>query len=559
MTSLGRSLAAWPALEGGSLPPRIDHERGVWGKVPGSSSDFRWIAASSAFPRRERIEQQLVLGSEDAPRTATHWRSLGELYVAMATYASPAADAAGRSGFLEKQIFTWRRAAAIPATLGAMALLPRVAQTNAGIWWDRRGSFNGEDPLLLSPQDHAPFAVSLGELEETVETGFSELETTVSEESLAAFYARLIAGHRAVPLDGLAAPLGPEALAALLLPLPRDVADRLSVAGWLPSRRAGVESLQSCWNATLGGEAPVAPATEPTPEHQERGRRLARAIFSRNPAPTSGRPLRSVPAPERRPVQLALWGASAAGKTALLAQLYLANLGNRSNTYDAYPAPASRDFFRNMRDLIRKERKFPSATGLEAEPVEYHFQHRATSRGVSLRLEDRAGSASTSFGSASTDLTEAMNQHRRHLTEANGLILLFDPTAQGDTLYSQVLSTLESLFHERTGKDPRPIAVCLSKADLLIRTEADLQRATENPDDFVRRHDKMGLADLLGHYCTLFRFFPVSAAGVRVRYGLVESVVFYDNELSPRIGPGGSPVNVMEPFAWLLDEVTKAA
>ena len=548
MTSLGRALSAWPALEGGSLPPRIDYERGVWGKLPGSPSDFRWIAATAAFPKR--LEQELLLGTEDTPRKATHWRSLGNLCLAMVTYLSPATDAAGRSGFLEKQVFTWR-ATTTPAALGALALLPRVAQTDAGIWLDpiSRSSSNGDGPLLLSREDHEPFAVSLGELEETVETGLSELEKTVSEEALAALYGRLLAGHRAVPLDGLAAPLGPEALAALLLPLPRAVADSLSVAGWLPSRRAGAESLQSSWNATLGGEgASLPPATEPTPEHQERGRRLARAVFSRNPVQTSGRPLRIVPSPERRPVQLALWGASAAGKTALLAQLYLANLGNKGDAWDAYPAPASGKFFKDMRNLIRTARKFPSATGLDPEPVEYRFLHRPTGREVPLRLEDRAGSAST-------EMPEAM---RQYLAAANGLVLLFDPIAQGDTLYSQVLSALESLHHERAGRDPRPIAVCLSKADLLIKTEDDLKRATEDPDGFVRRHDQMGLVPLLNHYCTKYKFFPVSAAGVRVRYGRVESVVFYDNELSPRIGPGGSPINVMKPFAWLLDEVTKA-
>lgn len=551
MTSLGRALSAWPALEGGSLPPRIDYERGVWGKLPGSGSDFRWIAATAAFPgRREKLEQQIVLGSEDAPQTATHWRNLGGLCLALTTYPGPATDAAGRSGFLEKQVFAWRRAPTTPAALGALALLPRVALTDARIWWERRGSLTGEVPLPLSPQDHEPFAVSLGELEETVETGLSELEKTVSEEALAALYARLLAGHRAVPLDGLTAPLGPEVLAALLLPLPRAVADSLSVAGWLPSRRAGVESLQSSWNATLGGEgSSLPPATEPTPEHQERGRRLARAVFSRNPVQTSGRPPRIVPSPERRPVQLALWGASAAGKTALLAQLYLANLGNKEDAWNAYPAPASGKFFKDMRNLIRTARKFPSATGLDPEPVEYRFLHRPTGREVPLRLEDRAGSAST-------EMPEAM---RQYLAAANGLVLLFDPIAQGDTLYSQVLSALESLHHERAGKDHRPIAVCLSKADLLIKTEDDLKRATEDPDGFVRRHDQMGLVPLLDHYCTNYRFFPVSAAGVRVRYGRVESVVFYDNELSPRIGPGGSPINVMKPFAWLLDEVTKAA
>ncbi len=551
MTSLGHSLGAWPALEGGSLPSKISYERGIWGKLPGAPSDFRWIATTPSFPGQ--LEKQLVLGSEDTPRKATHWRSLGDgdLCLAMAIYPRRSTDSFGRSGFLEKQVFSWRRAST-PAALGALALLPRVAQTDAGVWWDRsaRNSLSGDDALFLSPQDHEPFAVSVEELEETMDAGLVELGRTVSEDALAEFYAHLLSGHRAVPLPGLAAPLGPEALAALLLPLPRVMADSLSLAGWVPSQRiSNSGDLQSCWNATLGGDTSLALATALAPDHQERGHRLARAVISRNPAQVSGRPLRLVLAPDRRPIHLALWGASAAGKTALLAQLYLANLGNRTSEWASYPAPVSGKFFKDMRHLIRTSRKFPPASPLTPEPVEYRFLHRQTNLEVPLRLEDRAGSAST-------ELPESM---RQHLNAANGLVLLFDPTTQGDTLHGQVLSALESLNRERAGKDARPIAVCLSKADLLIESVEDLRRASEDPDGFVRRHEQMGLAALLDHYCTNYRFFPVSAAGVRVRYGVVESVVFYDNDLSPRIGPGGSPINVMAPFAWLLEEVTKAS
>jgi hypothetical protein len=550
VTSLSRALAAWPALEGGSLPPRISYERGVWGKLPGSSSDYKWIATSSSFPRGDlHLEKQLVLGSEDTPRKATHWRSLGDLCLAMATYPSRSTDAAGRSGFLEKQVFAWRRAEA-PAALGALVLLPKIAQADAGIWWYRNAQswMSADDTLVLLPQDHGPFDVAMEELEEAAETGLAELGGAVSEEALAELYAHLLAEHRAVPLTGLDAPLGPEALAALLLPLPRKIADGLSLAGWLPSQRISNPSeLQSCWNAALGGDSSLAPAAAPAPEHRERGRKLARAVFSRKTAAKSGRPLRLVPAPDRRPIQLALWGASAAGKTALLAQLYLGNLGLKEGEWNAYPAPGSGKFFKHMRSLIRTGRTFPPASPLTPEPVEYRFLHRQTGVEVPLRLEDRAGSASS-------ELTEDM---RQHLNAANGLVLLFDPNAQGDTLHGQVLSTLEYLKGERAGKDSRPIAVCLSKADLLIETVDDLRHASEDPDSFVRRYVRMDLAPILDYYCTTYRFFPVSAAGVRVRYGVVESVVFYDNDLRPRIGPGGSPINVMAPFAWLLREVTK--
>jgi hypothetical protein len=548
MTSLSRALSAWPALAGGSLPPRISYERGIWGKIASPLSSYRWIATSSAFP--ERLDEQLLLGSEDTPRLATYWRNLGELCLAMVTYPSPATDAAVHSGFLEKQIFAWRRGP-LPATLGALTLLPRVAQTDSGIWRDRISSLTGEDPLPLDPEDHEPFEISFDELEETVENGFSAIESTIQEEALARFYAHLLAGHRAVPLAGLTAPLGPEALAVLLLPLPREVADQLSLAGWLPSQRiSSLADLQRCWNAALGGDAILPGSVEPTLEHQERGRDLARSVFSRVPARTFRQPARGIQPPaERRPVQFALWGASAAGKTALIAQLFLGNLGNEATGWRVNSAPTSGKFFKDMKNLIRTGRRFPPATPLGPEPVEYRLLRSKDDFEVALRLEDWPGNAST-------ELTEQM---RLHLATADGLVLLVDPTTQGDTFYGYLLSVLERLHFDRTGKDPRPIAVCLSKIDLLIETMNDLRIATEDPDCFVRRHDQIGLARLLDHFCANYRFFPVSAAGVRVRYGLVESVVFYDNELSPRIAPGGEPINLMEPFAWLLNEVIKAS
>src|SRR5262249_1710328 len=111
----------------------------------------------------------------------------------------------------------------------------------------------------------------------------------------------------------------------------------------------------------------------------------------------------------------------------------------------------------------------------------------------------------------------------------------------------------------QSASDDRPVAVCLSKADLLIRTVDDLHWARTEPDEFVRRYEHMDLKELLhkfrGNYPDNYRFFPISAAGFRVEYGVVESVVFYDENLHPRLAPGGTPLNVMSPFSWLLDQV----
>ncbi len=105
-------------------------------------------------------------------------------------------------------------------------------------------------------------------------------------------------------------------------------------------------------------------------------------------------------------------------------------------------------------------------------------------------------------------------------------------------------------------KDDRPIAVCVSKADVLIESPQDLRRAREDPDGFVREHDRMGLVRALDRFCSNYRLFPVSAAGVLLHRGVIEPMVFYDEKLVPRVRPGGELLNLMEPFTWLLDQVT---
>jgi hypothetical protein len=102
----------------------------------------------------------------------------------------------------------------------------------------------------------------------------------------------------------------------------------------------------------------------------------------------------------------------------------------------------------------------------------------------------------------------------------------------------------------------RPVAVCVSKADELIDSPAALRRAIADPDGFVRGLRQMSsLVRGVERRCNNMRLFPVSAAGLRLRFGVVERVVFYDEIFRPRLAPGGEAVNVMAPFTWLLGQV----
>ncbi len=195
---MSRSLG-WPALVSAlPLPKQLVFERGVWGKVHGAPSDFRWIARSAGFDPGDGIERRLQLGSEDRPRRLSCWYAGNDSYFAVSGYPSRATDAAGRSGFMEKQILQWPRVPQNPAALGTL-LLPLVARFGDDIWWHRymdqpwsRSDFS----LPIAPRDHEPVACSQARLFELIDCGVKALRQLVDETMLATVYGQLLTNQR---------------------------------------------------------------------------------------------------------------------------------------------------------------------------------------------------------------------------------------------------------------------------------------------------------------------------------------------------------------------------
>jgi hypothetical protein len=246
---------------------------------------------------------------------------------------------------------------------------------------------------------------------------------------------------------------------------------------------------------------------------------------------------------------VALWGTTQSGKTSFLAQLYL-HPGSFRGNWDIFPTKESEQFIDEMREYLRRS-EFPDPTrATTVRNVTYGFKDKLTGQEALLFVEDRAGAESEQLDEAA----------RNRLNQASGLVVLFDPQRHLRDLEQQIEKTLGRLHTARDGgfqKDPRPIAVCLSKADTLIKSPEDLVQARTRPREFVKEHVKGDILAWLGNFCSNFELFPVSSLGVRARFGVVEPIIFYDETCRPRIGPDSEPINLIEPFVWIFRKLSE--
>jgi len=559
-------LAAWSAFQGMSnklLPAGLACERGVFGKEPVATSDFHWIAASPKFSGQSaRLERELVLGSEDGPaRDILVWRSRGDLHQAVRCYPARAPDASGRSG-LEKQVLEWRRPADLPAALGAAVLLPVVAGLDESAWSGQTPDPMAEGffvPLASLTVDDLP--IRLAQIVSTLEDGRRELRETLGIDVLGELYARLLAGQRAIRLDQLDAPLSAAALVALLAPLERKVADELCVISWLPSSVFDEKRLRNQgWDLVLGSDAAASRSSSRRLDSRllDAGMRLADALL----AEAIERPTRdetTAPAQdsgdlEHTPALLSLWGPSQSGKTVFLAQLYwhLSNTDHPDWRIRARDGD-SVEFFHRLRRRIYENNVFPKATAIgTVEKIVCDLEHKRTGQVARISLEDRAGGDFTD-----KDLIDEVKQR---LLDAKGLVLLLDPTRDHQAIIGELAYAFDKLGvdADRDGRDTRPVAVCVTKADRLISGPEDYRAAIDDPAGFLKGEEELTqVLNNLRNKFTNTELFPVSAAGIRLGFGATEPVVFYDEELLPRINSEGEPFNLVAPIDWLVRKLSE--
>ncbi|MEM8934410.1 MAG: hypothetical protein AAGE94_24665 [Acidobacteriota bacterium] len=266
---------------------------GVWGKVDGAASDYRWIASSSGLPIRDSdLLGALAVGAEDRPARCFFWRVLdAERAVAIAAYPSRAIDAAGRGGAVERRVLLWRRSPGEDRAVGAFALLAEVERRTASDAsalvatasldaWARP-----EHRIALPSPTLDPRAERI---EALIGQGRRALREAVDETTLEGFYHRLLIGQRPASLEAQR-PLPALALAALLWPLPDALADVVSLAGWIPSSRIAARSLVGVWDGVVG-QVPAETRTVASPDmHYEAATEAAacvrRLVETDSPAP----------------------------------------------------------------------------------------------------------------------------------------------------------------------------------------------------------------------------------------------------------------------------------
>ncbi len=256
-----------------------------------------------------------------------------------------------------------------------------------------------------------------------------------------------------------------------------------------------------------------------------------------------------MPESAAKPVDIVLWGPTMAGKTMMLARLYLQSVEFESQ-WEILPTEESSQFIADMRNAISRDNLFPEPTSLaHSEQVAYLFRNRQSGAAATLSIVDRAG----------VHYQDLEEQTRQHLAQADGLLLLFDPSREKETLKREVQNTLEHVYVSKAGncgaKDERPYAVCLSKADILLKSPADHDLACRSPHQFVIQRMEADLVGWLERFCKNFQLFPVSSVGVRVGRDDLEPVVFFDEKLTQRLAPDARPLNLIEPFTWLLAQL----
>jgi hypothetical protein len=256
---------------------------------------------------------------------------------------------------------------------------------------------------------------------------------------------------------------------------------------------------------------------------------------------------------------ITLWGPSSAGKTALLSYLFLrANAVERD--WKIFPTEGSLEQILQQSQRIMRENEFPEPTKNIKDIVQelsYKFLNKATGEIYVLETRDRAGRSFVQEGIAARMDPEALDG----LNAAEGIVLFLDyGRGQRET---EVIDALNQMYVRRSAgrveQDGRPLAVCLSKVDQLVKQPEDYKRLLEEPEQFVRARLSKELLRWIDQFHSVVKFFPVSSVGLQLSFGTLQKSVFFDERLMLRVTARGTPINIVEPFIWIFEKLREVS
>nr|VFK10228.1 MAG: hypothetical protein BECKLPF1236B_GA0070989_10138 [Candidatus Kentron sp. LPFa] len=278
----------WPALEG--LPDdriQLEYRIGVWSKAPGAASDYRWIAKTPEFVADDRfIDDFYVSDTPERIGDTVLWKRTTEYFHAIHLYPSAARDSAGRSGIIER-VFLQCLVGKLPAAAVALLLLPKATKLGAELyqerlenidWSDRKAYIElTENACPTLPLDHT-------DLPDVIKQGVEIVRAHFDLRKLGTFYASLLSEQRPCFFPDSNRTLSPEAVAALLLPLPRKLADEISLAPNIPEGHVDIAKLSEHWNVLPARFSKEITDRKPLDQWAiKEGERLAESILRNDP------------------------------------------------------------------------------------------------------------------------------------------------------------------------------------------------------------------------------------------------------------------------------------
>lgn len=262
----------------------------------------------------------------------------------------------------------------------------------------------------------------------------------------------------------------------------------------------------------------------------------------------------------------AIWGTTQAGKTTFLAALmYLFQSRKFNDRHQLNMTPANAkavSWHSNIFIPLFQHGKFPDATTIaEVQAPAFNFTAKDDPDNILFWLTfiDGPGElfrnpdvAKTKYGLKRSPLD--------YMRECQGVIMLVDPTrarkGELDEEYEAVAYNLQKLIigpdgRATSAKLKTPVAFCLTKCDEPLHRDA-----FDNVESFADQYFSDLMVSISDVICQTSRWFATSALGFDPD-GPTNTYIRWNGTVGVRDPRSVNPINVFEPFEWLLHENQK--